>query len=58
MFPLNREFFGTRSPFADLLDIRMHPLPIFNLPEGKGVKNKPAALTRPIYCTIEEVKLH
>ena len=33
----------------------MHPLPVYNLPEGKGVKNKSESLIRPIYCTIEEV---
>ncbi|KAK6635385.1 hypothetical protein RUM44_000636 [Polyplax serrata] len=49
------EFFGTRSPFADILDVRIRPLPIYNLPEGRGVKNKQESLVRPIYCTIEEL---
>lgn len=52
-----REFYGTQSPYADLLDAYVHPLPLYHLPEGKGVKNKQEALIRPIYCTLEEVSI-
>ncbi|KAL0269680.1 UNVERIFIED_CONTAM: hypothetical protein PYX00_007329 [Menopon gallinae] len=49
------EFFGTQSPYADIVEIEDHCQPIYNLPEGRGVKNKPEPMVRPIYCTLEEI---
>ncbi|XP_066999256.2 dnaJ homolog subfamily B member 13 [Anabrus simplex] len=50
-----REFFGTTSPYADLLDYLWKPLPLYSLPEGKGVKRKEPPLIRPLLLTLNEV---
>lgn len=50
-----REFFGTASPYGDLLDILEHPLPFFDNPEGRGVKSKEETLIKPLLLTLSEV---
>nr|CAD7572657.1 unnamed protein product [Timema californicum] len=50
-----QEFFGTASPYADLLDALHDPHPLFNLPEGRGVRRKMETIRRPLPLTLEEV---
>ena len=50
-----REFFGTESPYADLLDVLIHPLPLYSLPEGRGVRRKEEPLRRKLYLTLNEI---
>nr|CAD7199856.1 unnamed protein product [Timema douglasi] len=50
-----QEFFGTASPYADLLDALHDPHPLFNLPEGRGVHRKMETIRRPLPLTLEEV---
>ncbi|XP_033208882.1 dnaJ homolog subfamily B member 13-like [Belonocnema kinseyi] len=50
-----REFFGTTSPYADLLDILEHPLPIYETLEGRGIKCKEEPLIKPLYLTLSEI---
>lgn len=50
-----REFYGTESPYADLLDYLENPLPIFSTTRGKGYKSKDAPIIRPLHLTLEEV---
>ncbi|XP_069705760.1 dnaJ homolog subfamily B member 13-like [Periplaneta americana] len=50
-----REFFGTESPYPDLLDVLIDPLPLYSLPEGKGIKRKEEPLRRTLYLTLSEL---
>ncbi|XP_049794573.1 dnaJ homolog subfamily B member 13-like [Schistocerca nitens] len=50
-----REFFGTDSPFADLLDGVTFPKPIYRTPELCGYKKKEDTIYRPLHLTLEEV---
>ncbi|XP_015513655.2 dnaJ homolog subfamily B member 13 [Neodiprion pinetum] len=50
-----RDFFGTSSPYADLLDVLANPLPLYELPEGRGIKRKEEPLIKPLLLTLNEV---
>ncbi|XP_051176609.1 dnaJ homolog subfamily B member 13-like [Leptopilina boulardi] len=50
-----REFFGTTSPYADLLNIVEHPLSCFETSEGRDVKRKEEPLIKPLLLTLSEV---
>ncbi|XP_012267290.2 dnaJ homolog subfamily B member 13-like [Athalia rosae] len=50
-----RDFFGTSSPYADLIDVLAKPLPLYELPEGRGIKRKEEPLIKPLLLTLNEV---
>ncbi|XP_046753176.1 dnaJ homolog subfamily B member 13-like [Diprion similis] len=50
-----RDFFGTSSPYADLLDVLANPLPLYELPEGRGIKRKEEPLIKPLLLTLNEI---
>lgn len=50
-----REFFGTESPYADLLDYLREPLPMFDFAEGRGIKRKGKPVIHPLYLTLCEI---
>ncbi|XP_012285598.1 dnaJ homolog subfamily B member 13-like [Orussus abietinus] len=50
-----REFFGTCSPYANLLDVLTRPLPLQEFPEGRGLKRKEEPLIKSLQLTLEEV---
>ncbi|XP_066583813.1 dnaJ homolog subfamily B member 13-like [Prorops nasuta] len=50
-----REFFGTASPYPNLLDVYAHPQPLYDFPEGKGVKKKDEAVTKMLLLSLHEV---
>jgi len=49
------KFFGTDNPYADLLDVYHNPPPLFDFPEGKGIKKKEPPLVKTLELTLEEV---
>ncbi|CAL7934854.1 unnamed protein product [Xylocopa violacea] len=52
-----REFFGTESPYADLLHILTQPSSLLEFPEGRGIKRKEEPLIKTLYLTLLEVLL-
>jgi DnaJ homolog subfamily B member 13 len=49
------EFFGSYSPFCDLIDAATNPPTLYNLTEGVGVKNKDPTIERLVHIELEEV---
>ncbi|KAK1129955.1 hypothetical protein K0M31_019648 [Melipona bicolor] len=54
---LCREFFGTESPYADLLYVLTQSLTLLEFPEGRGIKRKEEPLIKTLYLTLVEVFL-
>lgn len=52
---LLREFFGSESPYADLLHILTQPSSLLEFPEGRGLKRKEEPLIKTLYLTLLEV---
>ncbi|KZC05660.1 DnaJ like protein subfamily B member 13, partial [Dufourea novaeangliae] len=50
-----REFFGTDSPYADLLHVLTQPSAPLEFPEGRGLKRKEEPLIKSLYLTLAEV---
>ncbi|XP_076637178.1 dnaJ homolog subfamily B member 13 [Colletes latitarsis] len=50
-----REFFGTESPYADLLQIVLQPPSVLEFPEGRGLKRKEEPLIKTLYLTLPEI---
>ncbi|CAH2094061.1 unnamed protein product [Euphydryas editha] len=50
-----QNFFGTKNPYADILDYYENPPPMFESPLGKGYKEKDQTIVRPLSLTLEEV---
>lgn len=50
-----REFFGTESPYANLLDAIVFPLPTYNIHGLCGYKQKDPTIYRSLPLTLEEV---
>lgn len=50
-----REFFGTASPYADLLACIRQAPPLYELPEGKGIKVKQDPLYHPLQLSLHEI---
>nr|XP_031836688.1 dnaJ homolog subfamily B member 13-like [Nomia melanderi] len=50
-----REFFGTDSPYADLLHVLTQPSTLLEFPEGRGLKRKEEPLIKTLYLTLFEV---
>ncbi|XP_064074287.1 dnaJ homolog subfamily B member 13-like [Vanessa tameamea] len=50
-----QDFFGTKNPYADLLDYYENPPPMFESPLGRGYKEKDQTIFRPLALTLEEV---
>lgn len=49
------EFFGSYSPFSDLIDAATSPPPVYCTKEGKGVKHKDPTVERLLHLELEEV---
>lgn len=49
------EFFGTFSPYADLIDAVVNPPPLYSVSEGIGVKNKDPTIHRLLQLELGEV---
>lgn len=49
------EFFGSYSPYADLIDAATNPPPLYTVQEGTGVKHKEGDIIQVIPVTLEEV---
>ena len=49
------EFFGSFSPYADLIDAVTKPSNLYNTEEGIGVKNKDPAIERLLHLDLEEI---
>lgn len=49
------DFFGSFSPYADLIDAATNPPPLYNMNEGVGVKHKDPTVERLLYLELEEV---
>lgn len=49
------EFFGSYSPFSDLIDATTNPPLLYNVKEGVGVKNKDPAVERLLHLDLEDV---
>ncbi|XP_043598679.1 dnaJ homolog subfamily B member 13-like [Bombus pyrosoma] len=52
-----REFFGTESPYADLLYVLAQSSSLLEFPEGRGIKRKEEPLIKTLYLTLLEVFL-
>ncbi|XP_017763171.1 PREDICTED: dnaJ homolog subfamily B member 13-like [Eufriesea mexicana] len=52
-----REFFGTESPYADLLYVLTQSPSLLEFPEGRGIKCKEEPLIKTLYLTLLEVFL-
>ncbi|XP_071870344.1 dnaJ homolog subfamily B member 13 [Bombus fervidus] len=52
-----REFFGTESPYADLLYVLTQSSSLLEFPEGRGIKRKEEPLIKTLYLTLLEVFL-
>ncbi|XP_043515559.1 dnaJ homolog subfamily B member 13-like [Frieseomelitta varia] len=52
-----KEFFGTESPYADLLYVLTQSLTLLEFPEGRGIKRKEEPLIKTLYLTLVEVFL-
>lgn len=50
-----RDFFGTSSPYADLLDYLNDPPPLYDLPEGKGIPTKQPPIHHALCLTLHEI---
>ncbi|XP_053972294.1 dnaJ homolog subfamily B member 13-like [Hylaeus volcanicus] len=50
-----REFFGTETPYADLLHILSQPSSMLEFPEGQGLKRKEEPLIKTLYLTLSEI---
>ncbi|KAI4465607.1 dnaj subfamily c member [Holotrichia oblita] len=50
-----KEFFGTASPYADLMDYLLHPQPLYDLPEGKGMCKKQPPIRHQLFLTLHEI---
>ncbi|XP_017776520.1 PREDICTED: dnaJ homolog subfamily B member 13 isoform X1 [Nicrophorus vespilloides] len=50
-----KDFFGTSSPFADLLEYYINPKPMYDLPEGRGFKKKQPAIRHTLCLTLHEI---
>jgi len=51
-----REFFATENPYDDLLNILTEPQPLFEFPEGRGIKRKEEPLIKTLFLTLSEVR--
>ncbi|KAG8239425.1 hypothetical protein J437_LFUL018945, partial [Ladona fulva] len=49
------EFFGTENPFANLLDVLIHPLPLHVAGNHIGIKKKSMDVSFPLPLTLNEV---
>lgn len=49
------EFFGSFSPYADLVDAVVNPPPLYHVKEGVGVKNKDPTIKQLLPLDLEEV---
>lgn len=52
---IDRDFFGTNSPYADLLDYLANPPPLYTIPSGRGVKKKQPPIYHPLALTLHEI---
>ncbi|XP_076182245.1 dnaJ homolog subfamily B member 13 [Ptiloglossa arizonensis] len=50
-----REFFGTETPYADLLYTLSQPSSVLEFPEGRGLKRKEEPLIKTLYLTLLEI---
>ncbi|XP_057657423.1 dnaJ homolog subfamily B member 13-like [Diorhabda carinulata] len=51
-----KKFFGTTSPYADLLDVLKNPPALYQLTDGtKCVKKKQEPIRHPLYLTLHEI---
>ncbi|XP_044752001.1 dnaJ homolog subfamily B member 13-like [Coccinella septempunctata] len=50
-----REFFGTDSPYADLLDYLKNPPAIYETSENKAVKEKKPPIKHPLVLSLHEI---
>ncbi|XP_022914225.1 dnaJ homolog subfamily B member 13-like [Onthophagus taurus] len=50
-----KDFFGTASPYADLMDYILNPPKIYDLPEGRGICKKQPPIYHPLALTLHEV---
>ncbi|XP_014255726.1 dnaJ homolog subfamily B member 13-like [Cimex lectularius] len=50
-----KDFFGTTSPYADLLDAVTDPPPLFSFGDSKGVKKKEPPFIKPLALSLEEI---
>lgn len=52
---ISREFFGTDSPYADLLDILKNPPQLYNFRGEEGLRRKQQPITHPLALTLHEI---
>lgn len=50
-----KDFFGTVSPYADLLDALVNPKPQYDLPEGRGIRKKVMPIRHNLKLTLHEI---
>ncbi|KAB0797718.1 hypothetical protein PPYR_08711 [Photinus pyralis] len=50
-----KEFFGTASPYADLLNYLKDPPSLYELPEVRGVRKKQPPIYHPLCLTLHEI---
>ncbi|EZA58803.1 DnaJ-like protein subfamily B member [Ooceraea biroi] len=50
-----REFFANENPYGDLLNILTESQPLFDFPEGRGIKRKEEPLIKILFLTLSEV---
>jgi DnaJ-class molecular chaperone len=49
------EFFGSYSPYADLIDAATNPPPLYTVKEGRGVIHKDPNTVKVLHVTLEDV---
>ena len=49
------EFFGTSSPYGDLMDYLLDPKPLYDLPEGRGLREKQPNIYHPLCLSLDEL---
>lgn len=49
------EFFGSFSPYADLIDAATNPPPLYTVKEGRGIVHKDPSIVKIISVTLEEL---
>ncbi|KAK4879785.1 hypothetical protein RN001_007931 [Aquatica leii] len=50
-----KEFFGTASPYADLLDYLNNPPPIYDVENVRGIKKKQPPIYHPLCLSLHEI---
>lgn len=53
----HRDFFGSMSPYPDLIEALENPQPSRDLAIGRGIKAKDKPIIRPLLLTLSEVSL-